>query len=98
VTHRIESGPLRDGMAMDARELAAALMMSERQVKASLGDLVEKGFVANLTPELSLDKAVFRLTMFPFQGQPPTHDYLTPEERSRLQRRMATRRKAGGRK
>jgi predicted ArsR family transcriptional regulator len=96
VTHRIESGPLRDGMAMDARELATALMMSERQVKVSLVELVEKGFVVNLTPELSVDKAVFRLTMFPFQGRPPTHDYLTPEERSRLQRWMAPRRMAGG--
>jgi hypothetical protein len=81
---------------MDARELAAALMMSERQVKTSLAELVEKGFVVNLTPELSLDKAVFRLTMFPFQDQPPTHDYLTLGERSRLERQKAKRRRTGG--
>jgi hypothetical protein len=60
--HRIMSGPLRDGMAMDARELEAALVMSERQVKASLAGLVDKGFVVNLTPERLLDKAVLRLT------------------------------------
>jgi hypothetical protein len=72
---RIPSGPLRDGLAVNLPELAEKLRMSKRQTRAALAGLIERGFLINLTPELSLDRAVFRLTMFPFQGAPPTDDY-----------------------
>ena len=83
-THLITNGPLRDGIAVNLPELADKFRMSKRQTRASLAGLIERGFIVNLTPELPLDRAVFRLTMFPFQGSAPTDDYLTPDERSRL--------------
>ena len=73
---RISSGPLRDGIAINLPELADKLRMSKRQTRAALAGLIERGFIVNLTPELSLDRAVFRLTMFPFQGVAPTDDYV----------------------
>jgi hypothetical protein len=81
---KITSGPLRDGIAIHLPELADRLRMSKRQTRTALSGLIERGFIVNLTPELSLDRSVFRLTMFPFQGTAPTDDYLTPDERSRL--------------
>jgi DNA-binding IclR family transcriptional regulator len=76
MTHRITNGPLRDGISVNLQELADKLRMSKRQTHAALAGLIERGFIVNLTPELSLDRAVFRLTMFPFQGAAPTDDYV----------------------
>jgi hypothetical protein len=72
---RVTSGPLRDGLAMNARDLARRCGIREADAKRALRELERKGFIVNLTPELSIDRAVVRLTMFPFQGQKPTHDY-----------------------
>jgi hypothetical protein len=87
--HRIKNGPFRDAMAMDARDLADSTNMSVRQTRAALRELERKGFIVNFAPELSLDKAILRLTMVPFQGAPPTQDYVnyepTPNERRRLE-------------
>jgi len=90
------SGQFSDGITIDAREIAAKLGIGTQAAKAALAELIGKGFLANLTPELPLDNAVFRLTMYPFQGQPATHDYLTPKERSRIEAQRAKRRRAGG--
>jgi hypothetical protein len=73
---RIENGPMRDGIAINLPELADKLRMSKRQTRAALAGLIDRGFIINLTPELSLDRAVFRLTMLPFQGAAPTDDYV----------------------
>jgi hypothetical protein len=74
-THRIANGPLRDGIAVNLPELADACRMTKRQMRAAITGLIERGFIVNLTPELSLDCAVFRLTMLPFQGRAPTEEY-----------------------
>jgi hypothetical protein len=74
-TRRLTSGPLKDGMAVNARELADSTNMSVNAMRKALRDLEEKGFIRNLTPELPIEKAVVRLTMFPFQGQQATEDY-----------------------
>jgi DNA-binding IclR family transcriptional regulator len=76
MNHRIASGPLRDGISVSLPELADELRMSKRQTREALAGLIERGFIVNLTPELSLDRAVFRLTMFPYQGAAPTNDYV----------------------
>ena len=81
---QITSGPLRDEIAVNLPELADACRMTKRQMRAALAGLIERGFIVNLTPELSFDRAVFRLTMLPFQDAAPTDDYLTPDERTRL--------------
>jgi DNA-binding Lrp family transcriptional regulator len=88
LTRRLTFGPLKDGLAISARELANSANMSGNATRQALRELEAKGFIVNLTPELPIDKAVVRLTCFPFQGQPATEDYtripLTPEERRRL--------------
>jgi hypothetical protein len=85
---RVTSGPLRDGLAINARDLARRCGIREADAKAALAELQRKGFIVNLTPELSIDRAVVRLTMFSFQGEPPTHDYQryepTPAEADRI--------------
>jgi hypothetical protein len=73
-TRRLTSGPLRDGLAINVRELADATNMSVNATRKAIRDLEAKGFVVNLTPELPIDMAVMRLTCFPFQGQPATED------------------------
>ena len=72
---RVTSGPLRDGLAINGRDLARRCGIREADAKKALRELERKGFIVNLTPELSIDRAVVRLTMFSFQGRPPTHDY-----------------------
>jgi hypothetical protein len=72
---RVTSGPLRDGLAMNARDLARRCGIREADAKKALRELERKGFIVNLTSELSIERAVVRLTMFEFQGRPPTHDY-----------------------
>lgn len=88
LTQRLTTGPLRDGLAIDARDLASTTNMSVSAMRKALRDLEAKGFIVNLTPELPIDKAIVRLTMFQFQGQAPTEDYIryepTPEERKRV--------------
>jgi hypothetical protein len=88
VTRRLLDGPLKDGIEINARELAAATNMSTNAMCKALEELERKGFIANLTPWLPIDKAVVRLTMFEFQGQPATEDYVnykpTPAEQRRL--------------
>lgn len=87
LTRRLTSGPLKDGLAINARDLADSTNMSVNAMRKSLRELEAKGFIRNLTPELPIEKAVVRLTMFPFQGQKATEDYtripLTPEEQKR---------------
>jgi hypothetical protein len=87
LTRRLTSGPLKDGLAINARDLADATNMSVNTMRKAIRDLEAKGFIVNLTPELPIEKAVVRLTMFPFQGQRATEDYtripLTPEEEKR---------------
>ena len=87
LTRRLTSGPLKDGLAINARDLADATNMSVNAMRKAIRDLEAKGFIVNLTPELPIEKAVVRLTMFPFQGQRATEDYtripLTPEEEKR---------------
>jgi hypothetical protein len=86
--HRINHGPLRDGINVDLRELCRDVQMSERATIEAIAELERRGFVVNMTPERKLCNAVFRLTCFPYQGQPATEDYakipLTPEEQRRL--------------
>jgi hypothetical protein len=76
------------GINVDLRELCRDVQMSERATIEAIAELERKGFIVNLTPERKLCNAVFRLTCFPFQGQPATEDYtkipLTPEEQRRL--------------
>ena len=90
LTRRLTTGPLKDGLVVNARDLAASTNMSVNAMRKALRDLEAKGFISNLTPELPIDKAVVRLTMFPFQGQPASEDYtripLTPEEQKRAER------------
>jgi len=74
-TRRLTSGPLKDGLAINVRELADATNMSFGAMRKSLRELEAKGFIRNLTPELPIEKAVVRLTMFQFQGHPATEDY-----------------------
>jgi hypothetical protein len=75
--HRITDGPLRDGMPIDIRELCASVKMSERATIEAIAELERDGFIVNLTPERPLRNAIVRLTCLPFQGQPPTQDYVT---------------------
>jgi hypothetical protein len=84
--HRITAGPYRDGFTVDVKELCCDVQMSERGTVAAIAELERGGFIVNLTPERKLANAVFRLTCFPYQGQPATHDYMrvTPEEQRRL--------------
>ena len=86
--HKITEGPRRDGFTVNVRDLAADLQMSERAAIDAIAELESKGFIVNLTPERKPANAVFRLTTCPFQGNPPTEDYLnyklTPEEQRRL--------------
>jgi hypothetical protein len=92
---RVTSGPLRDGVAINARDLARRCGIREADMKAALAELQRKGFIVNLTPELSIDRSVVRLTMYPFQGQPATHDYQryapTPDERRQYEATASTR-------
>jgi hypothetical protein len=74
-TRRLTSGPMRDGLAINVRELADATNMSVNAMRKSILDLESKGFIRNLTPELPIEKAVVRLTMFQFQGHPATEEY-----------------------
>jgi hypothetical protein len=109
-TARIAEGPLKDGMFINARELAESCNMSRSAARRALAVLEAKGFIVNLTPDRPIDKAVVRLTMFPFQGKKATEDYvsipLTPAEQVRLDRldrqefkfRKLQRRTAGGRR
>jgi DNA-binding Lrp family transcriptional regulator len=87
ITRRLTSGPLKDGLAINVRDLAASTNMSINATRKSIRELEAKGFIVNLTPELPIEKAVVRLTMFPFQGQRATDDYtripLTFEEEKR---------------
>jgi hypothetical protein len=87
LTRRLTSGPLKDGLAINVRDLADSTNMSVNAMRKSLRELEAKGFIRSLTPELPIDKAVVRLTMFPFQGQKATEDYaripLTPNEEKR---------------
>jgi hypothetical protein len=76
IMNRITDGPLRDGMPIDVRELCASVRMSERATLEALSELERDGFIVSLTPERPLRNAVVRLTMFPFQGKPPTNDYV----------------------
>ena len=75
LTRRLTSGPLKDGLAINARDLADSTNMSVNAMRKSIRELEAKGFIVNLTPELPIEKAVVRLTMFPFQGQRATEDY-----------------------
>jgi DNA-binding Lrp family transcriptional regulator len=88
LTRRLTYGALKDGLAISARELADSTNMSVNAMRKALRHLEEKGFIRNLTPELPIEKAVVRLTMFPFQGQKATEDYTryvpTPEEQKRI--------------
>jgi hypothetical protein len=88
ITRRLTSGTLRDGLAINARELANSANMSGNATRQALRELEAKGFIVNLTPELPIDKAVVRLTCFPYQGRPATEDYtripLTSDEQRRL--------------
>jgi hypothetical protein len=92
---RVTSGPLRDGLAINARDLARRCGIREADMRAALAELQRKGFIVSLTPELSIDRAVVRLTMFPFQGQAATHDYQryapTPDERRQYEATARTR-------
>jgi hypothetical protein len=74
--HRIAEGPFRDGMPIDVRELCASVRMSERATIEALAELERDGVIVSLTPHRPLRNAVVRLTMFPFQGKPPTNDYV----------------------
>ena len=88
LTRRLTSGPLKDGLAVNVRDLAESTNMSFNAMRKAIRDLEAKGFIRNLTPELPIEKAVVRLTMFPFQGQKATEDYTryvpTPEEQKRI--------------
>jgi hypothetical protein len=90
LTRRIKSGPLKDGLTVNVKDLAASTNMSVSAARRAIVDLERKGFLVNLTPELPIEKAVVRLTCFPFQGRQATEDYtripLTPEEQKRAER------------
>jgi hypothetical protein len=74
-TRVFTKGPMRDGISVNLQGLADKSGMTKRQMRGALAGLIEKGFIVNLTPELALDRAVFRLTFLPFQDKPPTNDY-----------------------
>jgi hypothetical protein len=74
-TRVFTEGPLRDGISINLQDLSDRMRLGKRQTREALAGLIEKGFIVNLTPELALDRAVFRLTFLPFQGEPPTNDY-----------------------
>ena len=74
---RITDGPFRDGMPIDFKELRASVRMSERATIEALAELERDGAIVNLTPERPIQHAIVRFTMFPFQGKPPTNDYVT---------------------
>jgi hypothetical protein len=109
-TARIADGKFRDGMFVNARELAESCNMSHGAARRALVELEREGFIVNMTPELPIDKAVVRLTMFPYQGKQATEDYeripRTPDEQIRLawldrqdsKFRKLQRRTAGGRR
>jgi hypothetical protein len=90
MTKRIPNGPYRDGIAIHVREFCDATKMGPKTLRKALAELESKGFIVNLTPDRPLDKAIIRLTMFPFQSQAPTEDYLryqsTPEEQRPVDR------------
>jgi len=90
LTRRLTSGPLKDGLAINVRDLGKSTNMSVNATRKAIIDLERRGFLVNLTPELPIDKAVMRLTCYAFQGQPATEDYmripLTPEEQKRAER------------
>jgi hypothetical protein len=62
LTRRLTFGPLIDGLAINAPELAGETNMSVNATRKALIDLEQKGFIVSLTPELPIDKAVVRLS------------------------------------
>jgi DNA-binding GntR family transcriptional regulator len=71
LTRRLTSGPLKDGLAINTRDLADSANMSANATRKALRELESRGFIVSLTPELPIDKAVVRLTAFPYPRRGP---------------------------
>jgi hypothetical protein len=79
-------------MKLSLAELASRSGMSVPAAQKAIAELEELGFLAPKSSISILDGGDFRLTMFPCDGHPPTHDYLRPEamqivEKAKEQRR-----------
>jgi hypothetical protein len=64
----------------DIDDLCDRLNMKPAKIKAALRELQAKGFIVSTSPqEPDPIFNTWRLTMYPCDGKPATHDYLNPE-------------------
>ena len=77
-------------VAITVRQLAKARHMSRMAAHRALEALVEAGFIVVFGPKGSYSvkrkPTRYRLTMFPCNGNDPTHDYIEDEKEWRRQR------------
>jgi hypothetical protein len=66
--------------------------MSVRAAEKAVAELEELGFLARMSAASPLVGGDFRLTMFPCNGYPATHDYLRPEAMQIVEKGKAERR------
>jgi hypothetical protein len=85
-------------MKMSLKDLAARAGVSVSTAKKTIAELEELGFIARVSSAPIFDGGEFRLTMFPCNGQPATHDYLRPEAMQKFEQMEAGRRAKYGRR
>jgi hypothetical protein len=71
----------------DADELCWRIGVGRNKLAQAFKELEFAGFIVNLTPGNEPLKSLSRLTMFPYCGEPPTHDISSQKSSSVLRKR-----------